>query len=113
MTKIAVTSCASIGGAVATVRRPGRITAALTAALLLTSALTATPGLAESLREAMQSTYKTNPRLDAERARLRATDEEVARAHAGYRPQISGSADMSHQRTTTRPPSLADGEVHP
>ncbi|HRD75152.1 MAG TPA: TolC family outer membrane protein [Hyphomicrobiaceae bacterium] len=68
---------------------------------------------AQSLRDALAAAYKTNPRLDAERARLRATDEEVARAHSGYRPTISGSADMGWERRETRPKSGGDGETHP
>jgi len=68
---------------------------------------------AQSLPDALAAAYRTNPRLDAERARLRATDEEVARAHAGYRPTITGSADMGWSRTETRPKSSGDGETHP
>ncbi len=71
------------------------------------------PASAETLREALASTYKLNPRLDAERARLRATDEEVPRAKSGYRPSIIGSADFGLQRSNTDPPSAGDGETHP
>jgi outer membrane protein len=68
---------------------------------------------AESLRQALSSTYKTNPRLDAERARLRASDEEVPRALSGYRPNISATADTAFQRTDTKPPTSTSGETHP
>lgn len=70
---------------------------------------------AETLRDAMAAAYKYNPRLDAERARQRATDEEVARAHSGYRPRVTGSADIGYNRTDSKPPSLAGGggETHP
>lgn len=57
---------------------------------------------AETLHQAMTAAYKFNPRLDAERANLRATDEEVPRALSGYRPQIFGSADVGYQRSKTR-----------
>jgi outer membrane protein len=43
---------------------------------------------AEGLPEAMVKAYQTNPQLNAERARQRATDENVPQALAGYRPQI-------------------------
>ena len=43
---------------------------------------------AESLPEALAKAYQTNPQLNAERARQRATDENVPQALAGYRPQI-------------------------
>jgi outer membrane protein len=67
------------------------------------------PAGAETLRQALASAYKFNPRLDAERARLRATDEEVARAKSGFRPIITGTADINYQRTNTSPPSISDG----
>ncbi|MEW5962899.1 MAG: TolC family outer membrane protein [Pseudomonadota bacterium] len=68
---------------------------------------------AESLREAMASAYKYNPRLDAERARLRATDEEVPRAMSGYRPRIFGEADVNFQNTNTRPDTATEGRLYP
>ncbi|WP_082646149.1 TolC family outer membrane protein [Bradyrhizobium valentinum] len=43
---------------------------------------------AESLPEALAKAYQSNPQLNAERARQRATDENVPQALAGYRPQI-------------------------
>lgn len=57
---------------------------------------------AETLNEALASAYQYNPRLDAERARLRATDEEVTRARSGFRPRITGSADVNWQHNRTR-----------
>jgi outer membrane protein len=55
-----------------------------------TAALTfaATAARAESLPEALAKAYQTNPQLNSERARQRATDENVPQALAGYRPQI-------------------------
>jgi outer membrane protein len=75
--------------------------------------LAGAPAAAQSLKEALASAYRYNPRLDAERARLRATDEEVPRAISGYRPTITGSADVAYQRTETKPSSPNDGELHP
>src|SRR5580698_5312235 len=51
----------------------------------------ATAASAESLPEALAKAYQTNPQLNAERARQRATDENVPQALAGYRPQIIAS----------------------
>src|SRR5476651_1445707 len=48
----------------------------------------AVPARAEGLPEALAKAYQTNPQLNAERARQRATDESVPQALAGYRPQI-------------------------
>lgn len=57
---------------------------------------------AETLKEALAATYRYNPQIDAERARLRGTDEEVARAMSGYRPIITGTADISRQYQRTK-----------
>jgi outer membrane protein len=74
-------------------------------ALLLTSWMSASAG-AETIHAALSAAYKFNPRLDAARAIQRATDEEVPRAIAGYRPSITGSADTSYQNFITRPSPL-------
>jgi outer membrane protein len=46
---------------------------------------------AETVPEALVRAYQSNPQLNAERARQRATDENVPQALAGYRPQIVAS----------------------
>jgi outer membrane protein len=50
-----------------------------------------TAAQAEALTEALAKAYQSNPQLNAERARQRATDENVPQALAGYRPQIVAS----------------------
>jgi len=52
---------------------------------------------AEALQEALAKAYQTNPQLNAERARQRATDENVPQALAGYRPQIVASLSAGLQ----------------
>ena len=42
-----------------------------------------------TLTDALAASYANNPALQAERARLRATDEGVPQALAGWRPQVS------------------------
>lgn len=81
----------------------------------LALALLALPGPAhaETLKQALTGAYKYNPRLDADRARQRATDEEVNRALSNYRPTVSASADVGVQNSTTSPRSVANGETHP
>jgi outer membrane protein len=54
-------------------------------------AFAATVARGEGLPEALAKAYQTNPQLNAERARQRATDENVPQALAGYRPQIVAS----------------------
>lgn len=65
-----------------------------TAALALAS-----PAAADTLREALVSTYQTNPTLNAQRESLRATDATVAIARAGGRPQVSGVVGVNRDLT--------------
>jgi outer membrane protein len=55
------------------------------------------PVQAEALPEALTKAYQSNPQLNAERARQRATDENVPQALAGYRPQIVASLSAGLQ----------------
>ena len=55
--------------------------------------LTAERAPAETLDEALAASYRYNPRIDAERARLRAIDESVPEARAGYMPRLNGTAE--------------------
>ncbi|HEX6218021.1 MAG TPA: TolC family outer membrane protein [Sphingomicrobium sp.] len=66
----------------------------------LTVALCAGTASADTLREALVSTYGTNPTLTAQRQALRATDASVAIARAGGRPSIS--ADVGVNRDLSR-----------
>ena len=68
---------------------------------------------AESLNDALASAYQFNPEIDAERARLRATDENVAQAMSGFRPRVDAQADVNVQHLNTRPDSLGEGTTHP
>jgi outer membrane protein len=56
-----------------------------------TFSFAATAAWGEALPEALAKAYQSNPQLNAERARQRATDENVPQALAGYRPQIVAS----------------------
>jgi outer membrane protein len=49
---------------------------------------------AETLESALARAYGANPNLNAQRASVRATDENVPRAKSGYRPQIEATADV-------------------
>ena len=57
----------------------------------------AAPARAEDLAAALAKAYQTNPQLNAERARQRATDENVPQALSGYRPQIIASLSAGLQ----------------
>jgi outer membrane protein len=82
------------------------------------------PAHAETLQQALCDAYLINPVLNAERARLRAVDEQVAVAKAGMRPFVSGSADWNYvnQNSDTGGPNVlgfgagglsSDGVTHP
>jgi len=66
-------------------------------AITLAPALMLMPGMAsaETLFGAMAKAYQNNPDLNAVRAALRATDENVTIAKAGMRPQIAASASAT------------------
>ncbi len=65
---------------------------------------------AENLIETLSQAYHYSPQLDAERARLRATDEDVARANSGYRPSINATADITYQHTKVKPPVIGNDD---
>ena len=52
---------------------------------------------AETLEGSLARAYRANPELNATRAALRATDEEVAMARAGYRPTVAADADVGER----------------
>ena len=70
------------------------------AAALCAAAAVAGAAPAQTLEEALAQAYAANPRLLAERAALRAADENVAREGAAWRPTLEadGSAGMRRQR---------------
>lgn len=85
---------------------------ALLSAFVLMAATSQAPAAsAGGLVEALAAAYANNPQLAAERARLKATDEQLAIAQSGYRPTISGTADFTLQSSDTVPSSPADGTV--
>jgi outer membrane protein len=53
----------------------------------------ATPAAADTLEWALVQSYQNNPSLNAQRAALRATDENVPQALSGYRPKLSLTAN--------------------
>jgi TolC family type I secretion outer membrane protein len=61
------------------------------------------PAHAETLPEALALAYESNPQLQSERARLRATDELVPQALSNWRPtvQITGSGGIQRTDTST------------
>src|SRR5690242_21140621 len=66
---------------------------------------------ADTLESALVQTYVNNPTLNSQRAAVRATDENVPQALAGYRPKVSITATGGQQsvssvtKVTTTTPS--------
>jgi outer membrane protein len=71
--------------------------------VLGTCAMLAVPAAAEPMRAALSSAYRLNPEIDAQRARLRATDEDVQRARSGWAPRIDGEASLGIRNEVSRP----------
>jgi len=65
----------------------------------LVAALMAGTASADTLREALVSSYQSNPTLTAQRESLRATDANVAIAKAAGRPQVIGSLGLNRNLT--------------
>jgi outer membrane protein len=71
---------------------------------------------ADTLEGALAQAYQNNPALNSQRASVRATDEGVPQALAGYRPRITANASIGEQYwdTTSRlaSPGLAGGAAY-
>lgn len=71
-------------------------------------ALWSSSASAETILGAMAKAYANNPDLNAARAGLRATDEGVAIAKSGYRPQIAASASRTTSWNTNSGAGIPD-----
>jgi len=58
---------------------------------------------AETLDSALARAYQNNPNLNAQRANVRATDENVPRAKAGFRPEVNATADLIGRYSESNP----------
>ncbi|MDB5314944.1 MAG: secretion protein [Rhodospirillales bacterium] len=74
-------------------------------------ALLAAPAQAQTLREALAAAYANNPSLLAARAQLRAVDENVPQALAGWRPTVSMTGSTSYYDASQR--SRVNGSTGP
>jgi outer membrane protein len=70
---------------------------------------TGTIGLPHTLSEALAATYSYQPALQAERAKLRATDENIPTALAGWRPTVILQGQAGYGDGTSRAYSFVDG----
>ena len=59
----------------------------------------AAPAQAQTLTQALAEAYNTNPQLLAQRALLRATDEQVPQALSGWRPTVNFTGQLGGARS--------------
>jgi outer membrane protein len=62
----------------------------------------AQPVSADTLLGALSQAYQNNPQINAQRAAVRATDEAVPQALAGYRPRVSATASVTENYLDSR-----------
>jgi outer membrane protein len=80
--------------------------------------MAATPAHADTMEAALLRAYQNNPQLNAQRATVRATDENVSQALSGYRPKVAVTASGGEQYTNqlaiaSTGQKLADGPQSP
>ena len=75
-------------------------TGAATAVLLL-AYMGPTAALADTIEAALVRAYQNNPQLNAQRASVRSTDENVPQALSGYRPRVAITGSAGYQYTDT------------
>src|SRR5690242_13351698 len=71
----------------------------LVAAMSMALATTAYPAFADTIDRALVQAYQNNPQVNAQRAALRATDENVPQALSGYRPRVSATGSIGELYT--------------
>lgn len=73
----------------------------LTCSILATGGMVAGSASAESLEDALIKAYQSNPTLEAGRASLRSTDEEISAALSNWRPNVTLSGDAGLRESNT------------
>ncbi|HEX9449377.1 MAG TPA: TolC family protein, partial [Dongiaceae bacterium] len=68
---------------------------------------------ATDLDDALALAYGTNPTIDAERAQVRATDENVPQALSGWRPTVKATAQASQNWVNERKPLNSSSDFSP
>ena len=69
------------------------------AAVLLVAYMGLAPALGDTIEAALVRAYQNNPQLNAQRAIVRSTDENVPQALSGYRPKVAVTASAGYQYT--------------
>ncbi len=79
-----------------------RVVTGAAAAVLLLANMGVAPVLADTIDAALVRAYQNNPQLNAQRAQVRFTDENVPQALSGYRPRVAVTASAGTQFTDTQ-----------
>src|SRR6201985_360801 len=88
------------------------------AAVLLMAYAGPAPALADTIEAALVRAYQNNPQLNAQRAQVRVTDENVPQALSGYRPKAAITGSLGYQYTDTNstqggsPTAIVRTEIH-
>ncbi len=85
-----------------------RVVTSAAAAVLLMAFAGPAPALAETIEAALVRAYQNNPQLNAQRALVRSTDENVPQALSGYRPKVALTASAGYQYQDTLTTSGGD-----
>src|SRR5579863_1456382 len=73
---------------------------------------------ADTIEAALVRAYQNNPQLNAQRAQVRSTDENVPQALSGYRPKVAVTASAGYQYGDTlanfggSPTAIVRTELH-
>lgn len=88
------------------------------ASVLLLALAGPPPALADTIEAALVRAYQNNPQLNAQRAQVRSTDENVPQALSGYRPKVGVTASVGYQYTDSNttsggtPNAIVRTEIH-
>jgi len=88
------------------------------AAVLIMAYAGPMPVLADTIEAALVRAYQNNPQLNAQRAQVRSTDENVPQALSGYRPKVALTASAGYQYTDVNstqggtPTQIVRTEIH-
>jgi outer membrane protein len=88
------------------------------AVVLLMACMGPTPALADTIEAALVRAYQNNPQLNAQRAAVRSTDENVPQALSGYRPRVALTASAGYQYNDSNstqggsPTAVVRTEIH-
>src|SRR5580692_11636439 len=95
-----------------------KVATAVSAVVLLLAQIGPTPVLADTIEAALVRAYQNNPQLNAQRAQVRSTDENVPQALSGYRPKVAITGSAGYQYTDTNatqggsPTTIVRTETH-